>query len=71
MKYNEKNNLTLFIISLYVESEYIIKSNVYLVTYILLKLVIVAIKCCCLAQNRFYGSCKHMSALLYVLFIIQ
>ena len=54
-----------------VESEYIMKSNVYLVTCVLGKEKIQNSKCCCIAANRLYGACKHESALFHALFIIQ
>jgi hypothetical protein len=69
MKYNKKNDLTFFIISLYIESKYITKSNVYLIIYIFLKSTIVVIEYYCIAQNHSYGSCKHISNIFNICII--
>ena len=61
---------SLFIGSL-VESEYITKRTVYFVFAIIDEKEIRFSKCCCVAANRTFSYCKHVSAHLHTLLIIQ
>jgi hypothetical protein len=54
-----------------VESEYINTLHVYFTYCLLSKNSIILSKCCCVAENRKDGACKHRAALLYALSIIQ
>lgn len=60
----------LFVGSL-VESEYINTLQVYFTYCLLGKQSISLSKCCCVAENRKDGACKHRAALLFSLSIIQ